>query len=127
MRVGVVHAAELQQSSSVFVFCDEIIASDLEGMSPQVQAIAPVASLPVSNNRQRHYATCGYDTFPPYWHAKVICDICESPHDQGDDTDQRNVGVAVGHRLVADLHQSDDGNQRSEKPEPACDRIAART
>jgi len=41
----------------------------------------------------------------------------EGNHEE--DSDQRNIGVTVGQGLLANLHESDDGNQSAEEPEPS--------
>ena len=47
------------------------------------------------------------------------------PHHGDQDADPGQVGVAIGHRLDAGLHQTEHRDQRAEEPQPAHDRIAA--
>ena len=39
-----------------------------------------------------------------------------SPDDQGEEAKEGNIRVTVSHRLGADLHDSNDGNEGAEKP-----------
>ena len=39
--------------------------------------------------------------------------------------DERNVHVPISHRLIADLHEADHRDERSEKPKPADAEIGA--
>src|ERR1035441_6173565 len=41
------------------------------------------------------------------------------PHEGHHRADERQISIAVGHRLFADLHNADDGQRRAEIPKPA--------
>ena len=54
---------------------------------------------------------------------RVLGSAREFSNAPGQDEEQpegREVGVAVGHGLAADLHQADDRHERAQEPEPAC-------
>src|ERR1035441_7220543 len=43
----------------------------------------------------------------------------DRPSEDDEETDKRDIAVAVSHGLDANLHQADHRNQRAKKPEPA--------
>ncbi len=42
-----------------------------------------------------------------------------APRQDDEDSDQRDVGITIGPRLIADLHQSDHRHQRAQVPKPS--------
>ena len=52
-------------------------------------------------------------------HTPVHARLAHAPDQNHEHANQRQICVAVGHGLVADLNQADDGNQHPDKPKPA--------
>ena len=46
-------------------------------------------------------------------------EVSDAPHEDHEDTHQRDVGVAIGHGLLADPHDPDHGRERHPVPQPA--------
>ena len=51
--------------------------------------------------------------------------VRSAPDYHHEDSDQWDISIAIGHGLIADLHQPNDRHQRSEIPKPSCYKIWA--
>ena len=92
----------------------EIFRFDGERVLEKRFAVFPKAQLPRGKrgqNRERRYAR---DSADP-----ARQNFRDAPRDDDENADRRNVGVAIGHRLTADLHDADDRHERAEIPKPA--------
>src|SRR5437588_140021 len=69
---------------------------------------------------QRGYGTGGQED-PP--NPPAIHEITYRPGESNEQTDQRYVSVAIGPRLQASLDQTNNGNKRSQIPEPANEQV----
>src|SRR5262249_7544937 len=107
IKVGRVRPREAVERIEIFWF-------ESERVLEKRFAVFPKAQLPRGERGQkpeRAYARDGA--------ARARENFRDAPRDDDENADRRNVSVAIGHRLTADLHDGDDRYERAEIPKPA--------
>src|SRR5262249_35081288 len=104
MRVSLIGPSKQNQRSAEIILSDEIVLGYRQSVRPEIITACPVTQLAVCGKTQCHYQTgdgheAGSLTQPPLY-GEVRGSECD--HDE--DPYQGNVGIAVGHRLVANLN-----------------------
>ncbi len=118
-------AALLGQSEREIVVRGVISVGDGQRITPKRFRVAPAADLAIGKATQNEDDEQGGGSAPCGGDAILGGGRVECPHDGHIQTDERDVGVAVGHGLLADGYDPDHGDQSSEKPEPAYRQISA--
>ena len=88
-------------------------------MRPERLIVAPVLHLRARGDRERVRSQATPARRPePATRGRSVDERSGRPNDHHEHTNERNVGVAIGHRLPADLHETDDRHERADS-EPA--------
>ncbi len=98
-----------------------VVMGDLDRVAEQRDGVSPVSRVgpchggvgAASGERERRHGR----------RRAAASDFGEAPDRDHGQPDQRDIHVAIGARLHADLHQSDHGDQNAGEPEPSCDEI----
>src|ERR1700675_2900894 len=106
------------------IFRDEINRSDFKSMTENCEAVFPVGGLPPGESCEKNQEESGYagENFGALQEPQRI--LSDPPDDQHKNSNERDVGIAVGHSLAADLHESDHRHQAAEIPQPSREQIA---
>src|SRR5258708_31139719 len=123
MVVGEIGFSNVNVSLAQIIFGNKIDRSNFESVTEHGKAVFPVGSLPPSEpGEENQEKSCGSrENFRALRKARRI--FCDPPDGQYENSDERDVGVAVGHGLAADLDEADDRHQTAEIPQPACKQI----
>ena len=80
----------------------------------------PVADLTIGKESQCQH-TGGRGNGKPWSRNSASVRPVErkGPHDHQEQTNERDVGIAIGHCLITGLDQSDHRHRSAQKPEPA--------
>src|ERR1700719_1854194 len=110
MQDGLVGPAEFGESEPKIAMRYVISLGDAQGVAPKGFTIAPVANLPIgeTSHNQDHEDGGAGEPSPepePGGHRP------QSPYQSDEQADKRDVGVAVGHGLLAN---SDDADHRDQ-------------
>src|SRR5436190_16561832 len=108
------------------VSIDGVLYGDLEGAGEESGSVLPEFHLMFGDdNAGSNDCSCD-DGQGGCWDFAFGGQIANPPGQREKDSDEWNVGVAVGHGLHANLHDSDCGNECPKKPEPADGEIRTR-
>ena len=91
-------------------------SAGLHGMAVMASLLGP-DSLPRCEPSADGQHSRRRDGFGPG--GPILHEFRGPPGDDDENADQRNIGIAVGHRLYAHLHQADHRHQRAQIPAPA--------
>ena len=81
-------------------------------------AVGPVSDIVRGDQRAREQQDAGRADREPRMRRSWM-HLARAPRDHHAQADHRQVHVAVGHRLVADLDEPDDRHEHADEPEPA--------
>ena len=118
VRHGFLHPALVDQRGSNVIFGNVISFGDLRRVRPQGDIVAPETHLPMQRNSQCQQDGRSAGRCHHRWNMPDFHQIRHTPADDYENPQQRDIGVAVGHSVNPNLHQSDHRHQRSQKPEP---------
>ena len=109
-----------EEREAEIVVGDEVVAGDRERVSVERDVGAPVRQLLQRQRAASHHGRrreAGDDGGRP--RRCGVGDRGCRPCEREEDADQRHVGVTVGGRLHADLHEPDHGQRAHDEPRPA--------
>ena len=86
--------------------------------------IAPAVQLTARDNRQRQQDRDTDSPLPGGAMRRCSAKSRQQPADHEEQSDERQIGVAIGHRLHAHLHEADHGHQGSQEPQPPDQQVA---
>ncbi len=85
----------------------------------------PIANLPVGEGPERQQTTNSGNGKPSSGDLACLNPVGCQPGDRQKQANERDVGIAIRHRLKAHLHQPDHRHQASQEPEPSDGKIPA--
>src|ERR1700736_255136 len=94
-------------------------------MSPKPFAIVPVPHLIRCAGGECAYYNGGSRTEDRRWVAPEVAKIDNPPCDRDVEPDLRYIGITIGVRLAADLHQSDYRHKHDQIPRPSQHEVRA--
>ena len=92
---------------------------DAQGVTAERFGVLPVRQLKGCCHEARNHGSCCQNTKNDWRGAPPVQQFGHTPGSDDEQANQRNVSIAVGHRLSAGLDQANYGHERAEKPKPA--------
>ena len=115
--------AGFYQRIAKIVLSHEIAMCHRQGVRPQAEIIVPVGQLPVRDHAKRNH---DHDASGEciFFDREPIPKFSDSPNNNYEQTNERQISVAVSHGLIAYLNQADHRNHCAQIPEPSPKQIA---
>ncbi len=125
MGDGLVDLSAAGQGVAEVVVGERILRGTGQRVGPQRLAVAPVPRLLPGADHQPCHHQCRDGRERPTTIRPSAGHVRGAPGKRHVEPDLRQIRVAVGHRLVAHLHQSDHRHQGPKVPEPAEEQVRA--
>src|SRR5580693_3440953 len=107
-----------EQRGAQVLLGKEIVFRDVDGVRPEIDGTSPVSELIAGEEHENPQNDCGNSGARPEAQLPAVRQISCAPDQHHEDSDQRDISVAVGDCLLAYLDESNDGNKSAEEPEP---------
>ena len=119
LGAGCVVAALLQHGARQKEMGWHVFAGDLERVRRHAPAVAPGIDLKGARDGQHHQRGRGHAAQGDARAAPRPHEVQSAPRHRDRETDERQIGVAVGHALRAHLHEPNHRNEHAQEPEPS--------
>jgi len=116
---GVGGVAEFGEVATEIVVGEVIVDADVGGAAKETGGVAPVANFDGGAKGAKGERESGEEADDGSNPRAVEGEVADGPGDHDEHANEREVAVAVGHGLFADLDEADGGNEDAEEPEPA--------
>src|SRR5580704_4517806 len=111
--------AETEQCSAEVRLCHRVSGCDLQGVLPESLAVAPVADLAPANDREQAENDRRGCRGPSFGNQALVRPIRCGPNHEKENSDRRQIEVAIRSGSDSDLHQPNHWNERPQIPEPS--------
>ena len=105
------HAAE---DVADLIVGDIVVVGDEQGVGEECLGVLPLADLHEGGDREGDQRDDRSRDDAIAERFAAGCDVAGSPGDEDEQADMRQIGVAIRHRLSADLHETDDGDEHAQ-------------
>ena len=112
-------AALLVQHGCEFSMSNVVVLGQRDRAYPEGLCVVPVMHLPIGKDPKQEDANHGGNGQPSLGDPVRACQVGDQPYDHYKQADERDVGIAIGHRLLTHLHQPDHRHQGAQEPEPS--------
>jgi len=103
----------------------EVVGRDCDRVFKQRNAVSPTMDLDCRKRCEDDQHGCGDSRQITAPNPPGGREFDKAENDDNEETDRRQIMIAICHHLPSDLHETDDRNKRAQKPEPANDEVAA--